>query len=305
MSKGVFIGVGHGGSDPCARMYVVEKDANLTIALEQRRILEMYGITVGMSRTVDENDPIGEEIREANAFVKGFDIDSVVATESHNNAGRGDGFEIYIQTGKYAAQSRRLAELIEEEVKAIGQNSRGIKTKIFGWTYNVNAPAVLCEGFFVDNWSDAKDFDTVKEQKKLGRAYARGVLRYYGIDPDSDPKEKEPDLKPATTYTVTASGSVVYEDKASAENAAEKLEELGFTGFIASNQQAKPLENGDRVRVKQGAKYYDTGAKDPPNPVLYNRIHTVHQINGDRVVLTYSNVVIGAVHRDDLMRVEG
>lgn len=305
MNKGVFIGVGHGGSDPGAKKYVVEKDANLTIALEQRRVLEMYGITVGMSRTVDENDPIGEEIREANAFVKGFDIDSVVATESHNNAGRGDGFEIYIQTGEYAAQSRRLAELIEEEVKAIGQNSRGIKTKLFGWTCNVNAPAVLCEGFFVDNWNDAKDFDTVEEQRKLGRAYARGVLRYYGIDPDSDLKETEPAPEPAATYTVTASGSVAYENTASAENAAAKLKELGFTGYIASSLQVEEIKVGSTVRVKQGAKYYDDGAKDPPNPVLYNRIHKVHQINGDRVVLTYSNIVVGAVRRDDLIRVEG
>lgn len=299
MSKGVFIGVGHGGNDPGARKYVVEKDANLTIALEQRRVLEMYGITVGMSRTVDENDPIGEEIREANAFVKGFDIDSVVATESHNNAGRGDGFEIYIQTGKYAAQSRRLAELIEEEVKAIGQNSRGIKTKLFGWTCNVNAPAVLCEGFFADNWNDAKDFDTVEEQRKLGRAYARGVLRYYGIDPDSDPKETEPAPEPATTYTVTASGSVAFEDKASAESASAKLKELGFTGSVAGTTEsvAKEIKKGSKVKVKQGAKYYDGKT---PNPIIYNRIHEVHGIKGDRVVIKYSGIVIGAVHKDNL-----
>jgi hypothetical protein len=261
----------------------------------------MYGITVGMSRTVDENDPIGEEIREANAFVKGFSLDSVVATESHNNAGRGDGFEIYIQTGKYAAQSRRLAELIEEEVKAIGQNSRGIKTKIFGWTNNVNAPAVLCEGFFVDNWNDAKDFDTVEEQKKLGRAYARGVLRYYGIDPDSDPKETKPAPEPAATYTVTASGSVAYENTASAENAAAKLKELGFSGVITEKGGvAREITKGDTVRVKRGAKYYDGKT---PNPVIYDRDHKVHSMTGDRVVISYSGIIIGAVKLADLERV--
>lgn len=302
MNKGVFIGVGHGGSDPGAKMYVVEKDANLTIALEQRRVLEMYGITVGMSRTVDENDPIGEEIREANAFVKGFDIDSVVATESHNNAGRGDGFEIYIQTGKYAAQSRRLAELIEEEVKAIGQNSRGIKTKIFGWTNNVNAPSVLCEGFFVDNWNDAKDFDTVEEQKKIGRAYARGVLRYYGINPDGAPEKEEQPQNSSTIYTVTASGTVEYATEASAESAQVSLAALGFTGTVEKTTESandKELAKGDNVRVKRGAKYYDGKTA---NPIIYDRVHKVHSINGDRVVISYTGIIVGAVHKKDLTK---
>jgi hypothetical protein len=44
MSYRVFIGVGHGGSDPGASKYVVEKEANLTIALELRKQLEAAGI---------------------------------------------------------------------------------------------------------------------------------------------------------------------------------------------------------------------------------------------------------------------
>jgi N-acetylmuramoyl-L-alanine amidase len=145
MSYRVFIGVGHGGSDPGASRYVVEKEANLTIALELRKQLEAAGIVVGMSRTKDENDPIGEEIREANAFAP---ID--IAVEIHNNAGNGDGFEVFVQTNQYAAKSRAAAQAIEAEVKAIGQRSRGIKNKVYGWTYSVKAPAVLLEGFFVD-----------------------------------------------------------------------------------------------------------------------------------------------------------
>ena len=175
MSKRVFIGVGHGGVDPGAVGYVEEADANLVIALEMKKQLEAAGLIVGISRIRDENDDINEEIREANAF--GPDL----AFEVHNNASKGNGFEVYIGSNQYAAQSRACAKAIEAEVLAIGQQSRGVKTGTYGWVRLINAPAVLTEGFFVDNRADAADFDTVAEQQALGRAYARAVLQYFGI----------------------------------------------------------------------------------------------------------------------------
>ena len=175
MSKRVFIGVGHGGIDPGAVGYVEEADANLVIALELKKQLEAAGLIVGISRVRDENDDINEEIREANAFKPDL------AVEVHNNAGRGDGFEVYIGNNSYYAESLSAAKEIEAEVKATGQYSRGVKTGTFGWVRLINAPAVLTEGFFVDNRADAVDFDTVAEQQALGRAYARAVLKYFGI----------------------------------------------------------------------------------------------------------------------------
>ena len=287
MSIRVFIGVGHGGSDPGAVKYVREADANLTIALELRKQLEAAGIVVGMSRTVDENDTIYEEIREANAF--GPDL----AIEVHANAAGGDGFEAFIQTNQYAAQSKACAQAIEAEVKAIGQNSRGLKTKIFGWTYNVKAPAVLLEGFFVDNWNDAKDFDTVAEQQELARAYARGILKYLGIT------EKVPVAEPeSTSYVVTAGGAVAYADKATADSAVVNLTAMGFTAELTAKAAAhKEIVKGSKVVVKRGAKYYDGKT---PNPVIHDRIHEVHSLSGDRVVIMYAGVIIGAVHKDNL-----
>lgn len=183
MAKKVFIGVGHGGSNPGAVGYVRETDANLTIALELKRLLELAGVTVGISRTKDENDPLDEEIREANAFKPDFAIDV------HNNAGGGDGFEVFVQTGIHAAKSNEAGKLLERYVKAMGQNSRGVKTKknsagkdYFGFLRQVNYPAVIAEGFFVDNKKDAVDFDTIAEQKKLAAAYAAAILEYLGVD---------------------------------------------------------------------------------------------------------------------------
>lgn len=189
----VFIGVGHGGKDPGAVAGGLrESQVNLVMALAMREELERHGVTVGISRTKDEDDPLAQEIQEANAF--GPDL----AVEVHNNAGGGKGFEVYHQTGRYKTQSMELASTIEAQVKAIGQNSRGLKTKLtaagtdwFGWLRQVNCPAVLCEGAFLDNPSDAALIDTPEKQRAFGVAYAKGVLDWLGVPW----REEEPDYK--------------------------------------------------------------------------------------------------------------
>ncbi len=170
----VFIGVGHGGSDPgaCANG-LRESDVNLEMALAMKAELERYGVTVGISRVKDENDRLAEEIRECNAFAP------ELAVEVHNNAGGGDGFECFVNGRDSVA--RRLAECIETEVKQIGQNSRGIKVSTsLGWVNKVKAPAVLCEVFFLDS-ADRMIANTADKQRRFGQAYARGVLKQLGI----------------------------------------------------------------------------------------------------------------------------
>ncbi|MFV0402268.1 MAG: N-acetylmuramoyl-L-alanine amidase [Oscillospiraceae bacterium] len=178
----VFIGVGHGGNDPGAVANGLrEADINLGMAIPMYDELLRHGVTVGISRTKDENDPLTEEIQEANAF--GPDI----AIDVHNNAGGGDGFEVYRQTNQYATKSLKLAEHLEARVKELGQNSRGVKTRLyngadyFGWLRQVKCPAVLCEGAFVDNKTDVQIINTEEKQKAFGVAYAKAVLDYFGI----------------------------------------------------------------------------------------------------------------------------
>lgn len=222
MAKRVFIGVGHGGSDPGAVGFVKEAEANLTIALELKRLLEAVGITVGISRTKDENDSLSEEIKEANAFKPDFAIDV------HNNAGGGDGFEVFVQTGVHAAKSKKAGQTIERYVKAMHQNSRGVKTKLndagkdyFGFLRQVNYPAVIVEGFFVDNKKDASDFDTVAEQKKLAGAYAAAIIDYLGVN-------SAPITSPAL-YRVQVGA---FSSKANADKLAAELKAKGYQTHI-------------------------------------------------------------------------
>lgn len=200
MGKRVFLGVGHGGSDPGAVKFVREEDVNLVMALAAKEYLEARGVIVGISRIDDEDDSLTEEIKEANAF------DPDLAVEIHNNAGGGDGWEALIQTNGYAAKSKAAALAIEKEVKALGQQSRGLKTRLnssdtdyFGFLRKVKAPAIILEGFFVDNKRDTADFDTTAEQQEMGCAYARGILAHLDID-DSDQTTQYP-----ITVKVTAS----------------------------------------------------------------------------------------------------
>lgn len=177
----VYLDPGHGGSDPGAVKYVTERDVNLVMALACRDYLEANGVSVKMSRTSNStNTSINDMAAEANKW----GADYVVSI--HNNAGGGDGFEVYhtINGGK----GKTLAKNIEAEVKKIGQNSRGLKTKknssgtdYFGMIRLTNAPAVICEGVFVDNKADVKIADTEAEQKAFGYAYAKGILKTAGI----------------------------------------------------------------------------------------------------------------------------
>lgn len=216
-TKKVFIGVGHGGKDPgaCANGFR-EADLNLAIALSCRDELKRHGAEVGMSRTTDADDPLTERIKECNAF--GPDL----AVEIHNNAGGGDGAEVYHHYK--GGVSKTLAKHILDEIVAIGQNSRGLKVKLneqgkdwFGWIRQTNAPAVIVECAFVDNKKDVAIIDTAAEQKAMGVAIAKGILKELGVKW----------VKPTTvTYFVQVGGGYTKDTATTVKN---KLKKAGYT----------------------------------------------------------------------------
>lgn len=199
----VFLGVGHGGSDPGATANgFKEKDLNLSIALACQAELIRHGVIVGMSRTKDENDDLGEEIRECNAF------DPDLALDIHNNAGGGDGVETFYHIG--GGLSKTLAENLISEVVKIGQNSRGAKTKkgsdgrdYYGFIRETVAPAVIIECAFVDNATDIQIIDTEAERKTMGTSIAKGILKTLGIAYKEPTSPAAPDVPTAKkTYNI-------------------------------------------------------------------------------------------------------
>nr|DAV56287.1 MAG TPA: Cell wall hydrolase autolysin [Caudoviricetes sp.] len=185
MARHVFLSAGHGGSDPGAVAYgMEEKDINLEILLSCKAELERHGVKVTASRTADENDPVNEEVREANASR------AEIAVSFHTNAGGGDGSETYYYAGN--ANGKRLAELCEKHVNAIGQNSRGVKTKNLAFTRDTVMTAVLCECSFIDHDSDNDIIDTAAERNAFGIAYAKAILEYLGIEYGGKPATPNP-----------------------------------------------------------------------------------------------------------------
>lgn len=189
--KRVFLGVGHGGSDPGAVGYIEEADTNLQMALACRDFLVAYGVDVKMSRIKDEDDTVSQEVAECNAY------DPDLAVDIHNNSGGGDGFEVYHTIG--GGTGKVLAQNIEKHVKAIGQNSRGVKTRqgnngdYYAFIRETVAPAVICEGVFVDTKADAAQADTLAEQQAFGVAYAKGILDTLGLSYDEPENDAEQD----------------------------------------------------------------------------------------------------------------
>jgi N-acetylmuramoyl-L-alanine amidase len=222
--KKVFLGVGHGGNDSGAVGLLVEKEVNLVMALACRDFLVKHGVEVKMSREKDENDPLTNEIAECDIFYPDLAIDI------HNNAGGGEGFEAYHY--HKGGESLHLAQNIEEEIKVIGQRSRGLKTKLnasgsdyFGFIRKTVSPAVIVEGAFVDNKADSEKINTPEKQKAFGIAYAKGILKTLGIEII----EEVPVVQGDKLYLVQVGA---FKSKENAENLAKELKEAGFDSFI-------------------------------------------------------------------------
>ncbi len=186
----VFMGIGHGGSDPGAVANgIKEKEAVLAIGLASRDELERHNVKVVMSRETDASEDVAKRIKECNA------CNPDLAVDLHLNAGGGDGAEAYHYSG--GGTSKTLAKNIMQSIKEeTGQNLRigdsgkkdGLKTKLnsqgkdyFGFIRQTVCPAVIVEHAFLDNKTDVKIVDTAAELKAMGVADAKGILKTLGI----------------------------------------------------------------------------------------------------------------------------
>ncbi len=171
MSKKIYINPGHSNTDPGAVGYEVERKLNVKVSNYQRDyLLENYNCEIRMNPgTMDGLSVIAKDANDwgADLFVS-----------NHFNAGGGDGYEALVHSNKRKA----LGEIFEKHVKAVGQNSRGVKLRpdlaVLRYT---NMPAVLNEGAFVDNKKDIQDWNEDDELKKLGEAYAKATAEFLAL----------------------------------------------------------------------------------------------------------------------------
>lgn len=180
MAKKVYVGIGHGGSDPGAVANgFKEKDLTLSIGRYCNERLKQYGIETKISRTTDCNSSINSKVAASNAFKADACMDI------HINAGGGNGSEVYYS--HVSPNGKKLAQAIIDATVKIGQNTRGIKTKLnangddyFGMIRLTDAPAVLVECAFIDS-KDVEVINTEAKRKIFGYAIADGVANYLGV----------------------------------------------------------------------------------------------------------------------------
>jgi N-acetylmuramoyl-L-alanine amidase len=228
----VFLSAGHGGNDPGAVAYgLKEKDINLAVLKSCRDVLKQHNVTVVCSRETDENDPVGQEVKEANEA----DVD--IAASFHINAGKGDGFEAFCNPNN--KDGMKLAKLGEKYIKELGQNSRGIKNGMhLCFIKNTKKMAVLFETFFIDNDKDNNIGDTAAEQKKIGIAYAKAILEYFGI-------KYEPEAKKTYVYYKKYTGTSTKVD--------EVFKAIGVPEkYRGSYKKRKPIATKNGIKAYVG-----------------------------------------------------
>ena len=172
MKKKIYIDPGHSNIDPGAVGYVIERDLNEKVSKYMADHLRTnYVCEVKVDPIT--NDSLSVIAAAANTW--GADL----FVSNHFNAGEGDGYEGLV----YSVSRVPLGQVFEKHVKAIGQNSRGVKIRTdLGVLYLTNMPAILNEGAFVDNKKDIQDWDEDKELKKLGEAYAKAAAEYLSLE---------------------------------------------------------------------------------------------------------------------------
>lgn len=224
----IFIGVGHGGTDPGAvntALALEEAGINLTIAMLMQYDLKRHGVQVKLSRNVDEEDRLKEEIAECNAFAPDF------AVEIHTNAGGGTGFEVYYQLEpwEHSKASLQMAKLFDENVcKYLNVNTRGLKTnRNLGWLKQENTSCILVENFFIDG-PRAVWYSQPEQLEKLSKAYVRSILEFFGITYLAD-------------STVTLRYKIVNEDLNTARNCTCPAVFINGSYYVQLRQFSKNL----------------------------------------------------------------
>lgn len=177
----IFIDPGHGGTDSGATSgNLIEKNMALICAYAVKDYLDKQGMDTKLSRSDDTQLSLTKRAAKANHW--GADL----FVSCHFNAGGGDRGETIHSV--FAGKGKELAEKIAGQLKAIGQQTVRVYSKIassgYGDYYTViaetNMPAVIVEPCFIDS-PDREFADTEEEQKAVGIAIAKGVLDYLGL----------------------------------------------------------------------------------------------------------------------------
>lgn len=254
----IYLNPEHGGSDSggCFGGFT-EKELNLKAAKYCRDYLNKYDCAVFLSREDSSSDLlIGKRIDD----IKEKKV-SVVITIAHNTGG-GRGCEIFYPKGDDC--SKKLAELIEESFKEIGQISRGIRAcseaahnfAMVREPSKMGIASVLSEFAFLDNGKDRLLIDSGEDLKKEGEAIGKAVKNYLNLRTVSENSAPEAQSCPAI-YKIQIGA---FRLRQNAESYVKYVTRLGFEAFIKEDSSGDGIifriQAADAFREKKKADEY-------------------------------------------------
>lgn len=186
---------GHGGADSGAvGNGIRECDVALEVTQLMVAMVRMGGVNVQLTRT---RDVTLEQQHRSRALCQpgAACVVSVHLNDTADKAPGPRGHEVYVSA--HSADSRRLGELVSGELMRLPIPARtpAVKTRLRDqgddWYYVIRdpvaagIPAILVEVGFVSNPEDAQFLSTFWGRFAAAYAIARGVLAWYGLDPDA------------------------------------------------------------------------------------------------------------------------
>ena len=191
---------GHGGRDMGhGANGHTEKYYTMLLAKELKEQLGKAGFKVVMTRNSDsyvelDERPDAARLRKADLFlslhfnsagrgnssVKGSEIYCMTPAFTSSTNARGEGGQTRAYPGnKFDSKNVLLAyEIQKAMVKQLRTEDRGVKHARFAVLRTAEMPAVLIEGGFLTNPSEAKKIATPAYRKQMAQAITSGILNY-------------------------------------------------------------------------------------------------------------------------------
>lgn len=251
------------------------------------------------------------------------------AWKTDRGDGKNKGVEIFAKSGS------PIEGNIVKNIAALGFTNRGVKSNSFAVINTARSKGVraaLLEVCFIDDADDMKLY--LAKKNEIVDAIARG----FGLNAIVKPATTKPVVSTTTNDVYYAQAGAFsnkkyatakcnalksagfnaimpqigafwkvrvgpFTNKTDADNMVKELQKADFSSIVVKGSGAVKVETlsvGSTVKVKKGTKTYEGTTLAN---FVYNRVHDVKTIAGDRVVIAYNGITVAAVHRDNLILV--
>ncbi|WP_158737421.1 N-acetylmuramoyl-L-alanine amidase [Alteribacillus sp. YIM 98480] len=175
--KTIVIDAGHGDHDNGASANgLVEKEVVLDVALEVEERLEKADVNVVMTRSDDTFLELSERVEIAEET----DADSFVSIHANAASPAAEGAETFYNNDSKAAESKALAESIQDElVSQTEMSDRRVAEAGFYVIKNTTMPSTLIELGFLTNTQDTERMKQPNYEEKAADAVYDGIVNYY------------------------------------------------------------------------------------------------------------------------------